>query len=65
MVRAEFFKCPNCSALYQVIKVEAGPETVNSEVRCRTCGALLDGRDGQLVLKYFLLHNPGQLRRGA
>jgi hypothetical protein len=32
MVKAEFFKCPKCAALYQVIKVEAGPETANSEV---------------------------------
>ena len=34
------FTCPNCQALYQVVKVEAGPETVDCEVACRSCGAL-------------------------
>jgi len=28
MVRTEPFKCPDCGAVYQVVKVEAGPETV-------------------------------------
>jgi hypothetical protein len=30
---------------------------------CRACGAPLGGRDGDFVLKYFLLWNPRQLRR--
>jgi len=52
---AEHFYCPNCDALYQVAKVEAGPETVHREITCRACGGPLAGREGNLVLKYFLL----------
>ncbi len=26
------FNCPNCNALYQIVKVEAGPETDNREI---------------------------------
>jgi predicted Zn finger-like uncharacterized protein len=63
MIRTEPFKCPDCGAVYQVVKVEAGPETVDRQVRCRAYGALLGGRDGEFVLKYFLLWNPRQLRR--
>jgi hypothetical protein len=34
------FTCPNCQALYQVVKVEAGPETVSQEVpRAQVCVA--------------------------
>jgi predicted RNA-binding Zn-ribbon protein involved in translation (DUF1610 family) len=54
------FKCPNCDALYQVIKVEAGPETVNHELTCRACGGPLAGREGNFVLKYFLLRKAGR-----
>jgi predicted Zn finger-like uncharacterized protein len=57
------FTCPNCGAQYQVVKIEAGPETVDCQVRCRTCGAGLVGQEGPFVLKYFLLRNPRQLRR--
>ena len=49
------FTCPNCKALYQVIKVEAGPETKGHEIACRVCGVPLAGREGKFVLKYFLL----------
>ena len=49
------FNCTSCNALYHLIKAEAGPETVDSEIACRICGAPLPGRDGSFVLKYFLL----------
>ena len=52
------FNCLDCNALYHLIKVEAGPETVDRELNCRTCGAPLPARDGQFVLKYFLLQKP-------
>jgi DNA-directed RNA polymerase subunit RPC12/RpoP len=38
MVLTVPFKCPNCGALYQVAKVQAGPETVDRQISCRTCG---------------------------
>ena len=49
------FVCPNCDALYELVKMEAGPETVDRAIACRSCGAPLLGREGQFVLKYFLL----------
>jgi hypothetical protein len=59
------FACPNCNALYQVIKVEAGPETTDQEIACRSCGGPLAGREGKFVLKYFLLRGAGRGRRRA
>ena len=49
------FNCPNCQALYQVVKVEAGPETACHDVTCPACRLALPGRDGEFVVKYFLL----------
>ena len=49
------FTCPHCNALYQLVKGEAGPETVDRALPCRACGGLLPGREGDFVLKYFLL----------
>jgi DNA-directed RNA polymerase subunit RPC12/RpoP len=57
------FKCVDCNALYQLIKVEAGPETVDRELNCRVCGATLLARRGQFVLKYFLLQKPSRRQR--
>jgi predicted Zn finger-like uncharacterized protein len=59
------FTCPNCQALYQVVKVEVGPETVDRAVSCRSCGEALPGREGNFVLKYFLLRHDGRVRRRA
>jgi DNA-directed RNA polymerase subunit RPC12/RpoP len=65
MLRTVQFKCSNCGALYQVVKGEAGPETDDRQITCRACGAPLVGRDGQFVLKYFLLRTSGQMIRSA
>jgi len=59
------FTCPNCQALYHIVKVEAGPETNDRELACRSCGAPLPSREGSLVLKYFLLRKAGPTRRRA
>ena len=59
------FKCAHCDALYQVIKSKAGPETVDSETNCRICGRPLAGRDGEFVLKYFLLRKASRRRDGG
>jgi predicted Zn finger-like uncharacterized protein len=57
------FSCPNCKARYQVVKVEAGPETVFDEVPCLVCGlARFPGRDGEFVVKYFLFRHVGRRR---
>jgi hypothetical protein len=57
------FTCPNCNALYQLVKVEAGPDTTDREITCRACSAPLAARDGEFVLKYFLLRKGTRLRR--
>jgi hypothetical protein len=49
------FTCPNCRTLYQIIKVEAGPETDSREIVCLACGGPLAAREGEFVLKYFLV----------
>src|SRR6185312_299088 len=53
------FTCPTCQALYHIVKVERGPETVDHELACRSCGASLPGREGSFVLKYFMLRKTG------
>jgi predicted Zn finger-like uncharacterized protein len=55
------FTCPHCQALYQVVKAEAGPESVDRAVPCRSCGEPLPGREGNFVLKYFLLRHAGRV----
>jgi hypothetical protein len=66
---AVHFNCLSCNALYHLIKAEAGPETIDSEIPCRVCGAPLAGLDGNFVLKYFLLREPARpdprARRGS
>jgi predicted Zn finger-like uncharacterized protein len=55
------FKCPSCGAVYQVVKAEAGPETVDHKITCRVCKGSLAPREGQHVLKYFPLRKGGRL----
>ena len=65
MVRTVPFKCPGCGARYVVVKADAGPDTpdtIEGQVDCRVCGAPFVGREGDFVLKYFLVWRPGQLR---
>jgi predicted Zn finger-like uncharacterized protein len=57
--RPPLFFCPNCKALYQVVRTEAGPEAADHEINCRECKAPFPAREGKFVLKYFML------RRGA
>jgi hypothetical protein len=44
------FKCPSCGAVYQMVKVEAGPETVDHKITCRVCNGQLAAREGLEVL---------------
>ena len=59
------FTCPNCGAFYQLVKAEAGRETDSREINCRACGDPLAGREGEFVLKYFLLRKGIRSRRAA
>jgi hypothetical protein len=47
------FHCPNCNALYQVVKVEAGPETAYRAINCRACGAPLPPSRRQVRRQVF------------
>jgi hypothetical protein len=55
------FRCKSCIALYQVVKAQGGPETVDPQIACRVCNGPLAARDGQFVLKYFLLREASRL----
>jgi predicted Zn finger-like uncharacterized protein len=57
------FTCPNCQAHYYVVKVEAGLETIDRALRCRSCGEPLPSREGRYVLKYFMVRGSGQTPR--
>ena|SRR5208282_972556 len=52
------FNCPNCGVVYRVVRAEAGPESMDRKITCRTCGGPLQGREGRFVLKYFLVERP-------
>jgi hypothetical protein len=59
----QFFNCPHCNALYQIVKAAAGPESADHEVACRVCDGPLPGREGNFVVKYFMLRKAGR-RKG-
>ena len=46
MPRAAWFSCPHCKALYQVVRVELGPETDDRRITCCACGGPLVARVG-------------------
>jgi len=50
-------KCPNCDARYKVVRVEADQTQKFREITCKSCGGPLQGRDGKLIFKYFLIGN--------
>jgi hypothetical protein len=55
------FRCKSCFALYQVVKAQASPETVDLEIACRVSNGPLLARERQFVLKYFLLREASRL----
>ena len=58
------FDCPTCGAGYKLVRVEADLRSDNRQITCRKCGGPLQGRQGNMVLKYFLVDRPGaQARR--
>jgi hypothetical protein len=55
-MKAVEFRC-RCGAHYKVARQEAPPER-DGEVTCLSCGAPLDAREGNFVLKYFRVKRP-------
>ena len=51
---------PLCTTRYHVVRVEADP-SADVEINCLVCDQPLRSRDGQFILKYFLLD--GQRRQ--
>jgi hypothetical protein len=63
-----FFRCPNCNALYQTSEPKRGPRPSILKQHAVFAGALV-AREGQFVLKYFLLrkaiHEDSRIGRGS
>jgi predicted RNA-binding Zn-ribbon protein involved in translation (DUF1610 family) len=56
------FLCPNCGAVYELVRVEAETVTADRELTCLACGGPLQGREGRFALKYFLLGRPHSVK---
>ena len=52
---AVHFNCPNCNTLYHVVKAETGLRVVDNWITCCTCHGPIPAREGEFMLKYFLL----------
>jgi hypothetical protein len=57
-----FYKCPNCAALYQLIKSQVGPRD-NPQTSCGACSGELPARDGEFALKYFMLREAARTQK--
>jgi hypothetical protein len=53
-------QCPHCDAKYTVVRVEAPATPLAREVTCLSCGGPLAGREGNFILKYFLVDRPSK-----
>jgi hypothetical protein len=51
----EDFTCPQCKSRYKLVHVKPGPRTTNRPVHCTVCRLPMAPRDGEDVLKYFLI----------
>jgi hypothetical protein len=60
------FDCYNCEATYEVVRVEAPPgSSINRDIVCIRCGGPLHGREGNFILKYFLVRRRPDKPRSA
>jgi hypothetical protein len=53
------FVCPGCGSDYKVVRVKADSGLPRRLIHCRVCKQPLAARDGELVLKYFLVRRAG------
>ena len=51
----EDFICPQCKSRYKLVRAESGPQTTSRPVHCKVCRHPFAPRDGEDVLKYFLI----------
>jgi hypothetical protein len=60
------FKCPHCSARYDVFKVQADNAVVaDGTIGSLICDGLMPAREGPYILKYFLVGAPRPPRTRA
>jgi predicted Zn finger-like uncharacterized protein len=57
------FACPDCQALYQLVRDEAGPLESDRKVACHKCGVPFPNRKGKFNLHYFLLREASLAQR--
>jgi hypothetical protein len=55
---AELFNCPSCNSQYKLVRAEADHTGSYGQIECYHCGGPLKGREGQFILKYFLVDRP-------
>jgi len=51
----EDFICPQCKSRYKLVRAEPGPRTTSRPVHCKVCRHPFAPREGENVLKYFLI----------
>jgi NAD-dependent SIR2 family protein deacetylase len=49
------FVCSGCEARYRVVRVKAEADDPDRVIHCRVCKRALSPRDGEYILKYFLV----------
>ena len=57
------FGCPSCGAEYKVVRVVADSASSGGDLNCVNCGEILQGRQGDWVVKYFPVARPAAKRR--
>jgi len=61
-MRPEKFVCRQCETEYRLVKVSAGSLVSDASIHCLQCQAELPTREGNLVLKYFLVQQPAKTK---
>jgi len=67
MTEVADFTCPRCASRYKLVRVHADPQLPSRVIHCTVCKEPFAPRDGERILKYFLVdrankHNGTDLR---
>ena len=55
---ADTFKCPHCSALYEIIAHEKTVSDDKDVAHCQVCGKRMHAMEGSRILRYELIRMP-------
>jgi predicted Zn finger-like uncharacterized protein len=58
--QSDDFTCPQCGAEYKVVRMSPQSVLAAQTVKCLHCPAEFMARNGDLILKYFLLKRPAR-----